>query len=346
MNSPATMTAIAIDRPGGPEVLVPVTVPVPEPGPGEVLIRVAAAGVNYPDLLQRRGHYAVPPDASPLPGLEVAGTIVGLGVDVSTWQLGDDIVALTHGGGYAEFVAVPEGQILPLPDNWSMVAAAALPETFFTVEQTLVLRAGLAPGMTLLVHGAAGGIGGAAIQIGKVMGATPIAIVSDAAKATYATSLGAAEIIIHTETDFVARIAELTDGAGVDRIVSIAGGDMLMRNLTALKSGGSIVQLAGLSGSTAELDLGLLLRRNATLIGSVLRPQSRSVKAAIANGLRRDVWPHFARGAIMIPRIVALPLAAAAEAHRRAEQRQSFGKYVLVTTWGESQSSDIPIARD
>ncbi len=335
MTIPSEMNVLAITAPGGPEVLAVQRGPVPDTGDGSVLIRVGAAGVNYPDVLQRRGHYDPPPGASPLPGLEVAGEVATVGAGVDRWRIGDRVVALCNGGGYAEYVAVPAGQVLPLPDGWSLAQAAALPETFFTVEQTLVQRAGLRAGMTVLVHGAAGGIGGAAVQMARALGARPIAVVSDRARADYALELGAETAILHTETDFVAAARDITGNRGADRIVSIAGGDMLMRNLAALADGGAIVQLAGLSGNTAPLDIGLLLRRNATLIGSVLRPQPPARKAAIAAGLERDIWPALADGRIRPPRLAILPFAEAATAHRALEERSGFGKYVLVTAWGE-----------
>ena len=244
---PADMTAIEITAPGGPEMLNPVLLPVPKPGPGQVLIRVAAAGLNAPDLAQRRGAYAPPPGASPLPGLEVGGEIAALGESVAGWTIGSRVVALTNGGGYAEYVVVPEGQVLPVPARWSMVSAAALPETFFTIQQTLVMRAGLSPGLNVLIHGAAGGIGGAAIQIARLFGAQPIAIVSDATKAAYAKTLGAEAIIDRSREDFVARTLELTGGKGADRIVDIVGGETLNRNLVAAARGAHILVVATLA---------------------------------------------------------------------------------------------------
>jgi len=229
------MLAIQISTPGGPEVLTPAELAQAVPRDGEVLIRVAAAGINAPDLAQRRGAYDPPPEASPLPGLEVSGEIVGTG---------EKVVALCNGGGYAEYVAVPAGQVLPLPEGWSLVAGAALPETFFTVQQTLVMRAGLQAGMQVLIHGAAGGIGGAAIQICRLHGANPIAVVSSPEKAAYVRSLGATDIIDHSTEDFVARTREITGGHGADRILDMVGGDYLPRNIDASARGGYIVQVA------------------------------------------------------------------------------------------------------
>lgn len=348
MQIPAEMTAIAITEFGGPDVLKPVRLPVPQPGSGEVLIRVAAAGLNAPDLGQRRGTYNPPPDASPLPGLEVGGEIAALGKSVRGWSLGDPVVALTHGGGYAEYVAVPAGQVLPLPRHWSMTDGAALPETFFTIEQTLVMRAGLAPGMQVLIHGAAGGIGGAAIQIAKLHGANPIAIVSNADKAAYARTLGATDIIDRSNEDFVARTLSITGGKGADRIVDIVGGDALEKNIRAAARFGHIVIVSTLAGPKSEINASLILMKQLTLSGSTLRPQSREVKAAIARSLRKSVWPALADGRIVRPRIRTLPLAEAARAHVELEKPEHYGKLILVTPWGETQintatDSDNPI---
>lgn len=344
MPIPAEMTAISIARFGGPEVLQPVRLPVPRPGPGEVLIRVAAAGLNAPDLGQRRGTYNPPPDASPLPGLEVGGAIAAIGKGVRGWSIGDEVVALTHGGGYAEYVAVPAGQVLPLPAGWSMLAGAALPETFFTIEQTLVLRAGLAPGMQVLIHGAAGGIGGAAIQIVRLHGANPIAIVSDPEKAAYARSLGATETIDRTHEDFVARTLSITEGKGADRIVDIVGGDTLDKNIRASARFGHIVIVSTLAGPKAEINASLILMKQLTLSGSTLRPQTREVKAAIGRSLLKSAWPALADGRIRRPRIRALPLVEAARGHVELEKPGNYGKLILVTPWGEScNDRDNPI---
>lgn len=319
------MLAIEIATPGGPDVLRAVELPVPEPGPGEVLIRVAAAGINAPDLAQRRGSYAPPPGASPLPGLEVSGEIVGTG---------EVVVALCNGGGYAEYVAVPAGQVLPSPEGWSLPAGAALPETFFTVQQTLVMRAGLEAGMQVLIHGAAGGIGGAAIQICRLHGANPIAVVSSAEKAAYARALGATDVIDHSTEDFVARVREITGGHGADRVLDMVGGDYLARNIEASARGGHIVQVASLDAAKSEISAGLLVARWLTLSGSTLRPQTGAAKAAIADSLRREVWPALADGRIRPPRIRALPLAEAARGHRAMERRENYGKIILVTDFG------------
>jgi len=327
MTLPQTMRAIAIDTLGGPDVLRPVDLPLPQPQPGEVLIRVAAAGLNAPDISQRRGGYAPPPDASPLPGLEVSGEIVGTG---------EKVVALCNGGGYAEYVAVPAGQVLPLPSGWGFLAGAALPETFFTVQQTLVMRAGLEPGMHVLIHGAAGGIGGAAIQISRLYGALPIAVVSSDEKAAYARSLGAVETIDHTTEDFVARAREITGGKGVDRILDMVGGDMLPRNIEASARGGHIVQVASMAQAKSEVSAGAFVMKWLTLSGSTLRPQNFMTKARIADSLRAEVWPALADGRIVPPRIRALPLEEAPRGHRALEARENYGKIIMLTEWGRS----------
>lgn len=325
------MTAVTIARPGGPEVLVPAERPLPQLRPGEVLIRVAAAGINAPDLGQRRGTYDPPPDASPLPGLEVAGERV---------DTGELVVALCNGGGYAEYVAVPEGQVLPLPQGWSPIAGAALPETFFTVQQTLVMRAGLEAGMQVLIHGAAGGIGGAAIQICRVYGANPIAVVSSQEKAAYAWSLGAAAVIDHSTEDFVERAKALTGGRGVDRVLDMVGGDYLPRNIAASARGGHIIQIASLDTQKSEISAGALVMKWLTLSGSTLRPQNSAAKAAIAESLAEHVWPALADGRIRPPRIRSAPLEEASRAHAAMEQRDNYGKIVLVTRFGASISDN------
>jgi NADPH2:quinone reductase len=311
------MKAIVATRPGGPEVLQLAEVPRPEPRPGEVLIRVAAAGVNAPDVFQRRGVYPPPPDASPLLGLEVAGTLPD----------GSPVVALANGGGYAEYVAVPSGQVLPLPHGFSMIEGAALPETFFTIMQTLVMRAGLESGMHVLVHGAAGGIGGAAILISTALGARAIAVVSSPEKAEYALALGAIAVIDHTREDTAARTHELTDGRGAERIVDVVGGAMLGQNIDAAARGGHIVVIANRGGPDPELPMGKLLSRWLTISSSTLRPQSSETKAAIAARLRELIWPKLA--AMPKPRIETFPLERATDAHRAIEDRTHIGKIVM-----------------
>lgn len=340
MTLPEEMTAIAITAPGGPEVLQPIALPLPRLTPGEVLIRVAAAGVNAPDLSQRRGQYDPPTGASALPGLEVSGLIAAVGAEVEGYHVGQPVVALCNGGGYAEYVAVPAGQVLPLPAGCSLVDGAALPETYFTVQQTLVMRAGLEPGMDVLIHGAAGGIGGAAIQIARLYGARPIAVVSTSEKARYAESLGAAAVIEHGREDFVARTLELTGGKGADRVVDMVGGDHLPRNIEAAARGGHIVLLAAMSGAPSSISAGKLVFKWLTVSGSTLRPQPAAMKAAIAKSLLRTVWPGFADGRIRLPRIRRLMLAEAAAAHAEMEQRVHYGKIVLVTAYGRDADGE------
>lgn len=339
---PETMTAIAITAPGGPEVLVPQSRPVPRPGPGEIIIRVAAAGVNAPDLGQRRGTYPPPPDASPLPGLEVGGCVAAVGAGVSGFVPGDSVAALCNGGGYAEYVAVPAGQVLKVPAGWSEAAAAALPETSFTVTQTLVMRAGLAAGHWVLVHGASGGIGGAAILISRMLGARPIGLVSGTEKANYALGLGAEAVIDRKAEDFVARVAALTDGHGADRIVDIVGGDVLDRNIEAAARYGHIVLVSTQGGGKAAINASRLMMKQLTLSGSTLRPQPRETKAEIARVLGERIWPGLARGQCPLPRIRAVPLDRAAAAHRTMESGDSYGKLILVTAYGAAELAAKP----
>lgn len=339
MSAPADMIAIAIAAPGGPEMLQPVRIAVPSPRPGEVLIRVAVAGLNAPDLGQRRGTYSPPPGASPLPGLEVAGEIVALGEGATGFAPGDRVVALTNGGGYAEYVAVPAGQVLPLPVGWSLVEGATIPETWFTVEQTVVMRAGLAPGMFVLIHGGAGGIGGAAIQSCRLRGARPIAVVSSAEKAEYALSLGAEAAIRHDTEDFTTRTMALTAEHGADRVIDMVAGENLDRNIAAAARFGHIVLLATAGGARAEINAARLMMKQLTISGSTLRPQTSEAKAAIATSLRINVWPAFSDGRILKPRIQRFDLADAPAAHRVLETRTNYGKIVLLTGFGRDQSN-------
>jgi putative PIG3 family NAD(P)H quinone oxidoreductase len=329
MSLPQTMTAIVATAPGGPDVLVPATVPVPTPAPGEVLIRVAAAGVNYPDIAQRRGDYPPPAGHSPRIGLEVSGEIV---VPGGPWREGDEVVALANGGGYAEYAVVPAGQVLPAPEGWSIVDAAALPETWFTITQTLVMRAGLRAGMTVLITGAAGGLGGAAVQIARILGAEPIAIVGSAEKADYVRTLGATAVIRHDTEDVVARTLELTNGRGADRVLDMLGGQATARHIDASAPYGHIVQVATLGGRDAQVPLGKLMAKQLTLSGSTLRPQPPETKAAIAAHLHEHIWPALGDPAFPRPKIRRFALAQAADAHRALEDRTHYGKIVLVTS--------------
>lgn len=333
------MLAIAIATPGGPEALVPKRVPVPEAGAGEILIRVAAAGVNGPDLAQRRGLYDPPPGASPLPGLEVAGEVAGIGSGVDGFAAGDRVMALTNGGGYAEYVAVPAGQVLSVPRDWSFAEAAALPETWFTVTQTLVLRAGLEPGMFVLVHGGAGGIGGAAIQICSLVGARAIAVVSDRAKADYCLSLGAFAVLDRRSEDIAERVMALTESHGVDRVVDIVGGAMTETNMAVSARGGHIVQVSTLEGSSASVPLRQMMAKGLTLSGSTLRPQSSRTKAEIADHIGQHFLPALAAPDRVRPAITRFGLEEAGAAHALMESRSHQGKLILMTRFGAGDSA-------
>jgi putative PIG3 family NAD(P)H quinone oxidoreductase len=325
------MSAITVPQPGGPEVMQLAQVPMPEVKPGDVLIKVAAAGVNAPDLSQRAGHYPPPPGASPLLGLEVSGEIA---IAAGDWKVGDHVVALCNGGGYAEYVTVPAGQVLPAPANWSLVDAAALPETWFTITQTLVMRAGLRPGMSVLVTGAAGGIGGAAIQISRILRAIPIALVSSDEKAAYALSLGAHAVIRHDNEDVTVRVRELTNGKGADRIVDMVGGDATVRNIELLAVGGHLVVVSTQADRNANIPLGRMVANDLTISASRLRPQSTETKASIAAHIREHLWPALSAPGFPHPKIRHFTLAQAADAHRAAAERGHYGKIVLVTDFG------------
>jgi putative PIG3 family NAD(P)H quinone oxidoreductase len=322
---------IAIDpaEPGGPEVLRPVERPVPAPGPGEMLIRVAAAGMNRPDVMQRRGLYPPPPGAPSILGLEVAGEIAALGDGVESWRIGDRVCALVAGGGYAQYCVTPAGQCLPVPSALSMVEAAALPETFFTVWTNLFQRGGARPGDTVLVHGGTSGIGTTAILLGRVFGLTLIVTAGSPEKCARAHAVGAAHAIDYNKEDFEARVKEITGGRGVDIVLDMIGGDYLTRNLACLAEEGRHVSIAVQRGPKAEVPIFDIMRRRLTLTGSTLRARSVAFKAAIAAELRRDVWPHLETGEIrpVIDRI--FPLSQAADAHRRMDSGDHVGKIVL-----------------
>jgi NADPH2:quinone reductase len=319
----ATMIAIDPAEPGGPEVLQPVERPVPEPGPGEVLIRVEAAGVNRPDVMQRLGFYPPPPGAPTIPGLEVAGTIVGGGRD------GERVCALVAGGGYAQYCVAPEGQCLPVPDGFSMIEAAALPETFFTVWTNLFQRGGAKAGDTVLVHGGTSGIGTTAILLGKVFGIDVIVTAGSADKCARALEIGAAHAIDYKSQDFVEEVKRITGGRGVAVVLDMVGGDYVPRNLACLAEDGRHVSIAGQRGGTAEIPLWDVMRKRLTLTGSTLRARSVEFKAALAAELRREVWPHLEAGRLRPIVHATFPLADAAEAHRLMESSDHVGKIVL-----------------
>ena len=326
---PETMTAVAIREPGGPEVLTVVERPVPRPGPGEVLIRVAAAGVNRPDVFQRRGGYPPPAGASDLPGLEIAGEIAALGPGVSGHAIGDAVAALVSGGGYAGFALAPAGSALPVPAGLSMVEAAALPETVFTVWHNVFERGRLAAGETLLVHGGSSGIGTTAIQLGVARGARVLATAGSPAKCAACIRLGAGRAIDYRREDFVSATLEATDGKGADVILDMVGGDYVPRNIAAAAVDGRIVQIAFLGGSRVEADFQRLMVKRLTWTGSTLRARPDEFKARLAAEVRRHVWPLVESGAMRPVIDRTYPLAAAAEAHRRMESSEHVGKIVL-----------------
>jgi putative PIG3 family NAD(P)H quinone oxidoreductase len=324
--------AVEIAGHGGPDVLQPTAREIPIAGRGEVLIRVAAAGVNRPDIFQRLGRYAPPPGASDLPGLEVAGTVVAVGEPGDSprrWSVGDRITALVSGGGYAEFVAAPDVQCLPIPAGLTMVEAAALPETFFTVWTNVFDRGRLASGECLLVHGGSSGIGTTAIQMARAMGARVIVTAGSAAKCAACERLGAERAINYRTEDFLEVARKHTGGRGVDVILDMVGGDYLPRNVELLAIDGRLVQIALLRGAKAELDLNAVMRRRLTITGSTLRPQSVAVKGAIARVLEARVWPLLADGTIRPVIHGTFPLERAADAHRVLEQGDHIGKVVL-----------------
>lgn len=324
------MICIEISRPGGPEVLVPVERPDPVPGPDEVLIRVAGAGVNRPDVLQRQGAYPPPAGASDIPGLEVAGTIAAVGSNVRQWKVDDAVCALVAGGGYATRCVVPAPQCLPVPINLDLVSAAAIPETFFTVWTNVFERGHLRSGETALFHGGTSGIGTTAIQLAAARGVTVLATAGSDEKCRACEDLGAKQAINYRTADFVEAINELTGGKGVDLILDMVGGSYVGRNLKALATDGRLVLIGFMSGeSTAPVDFRRILTRRLTITGSTLRPRSVAEKGQIAAALRREVWPLLDRGAVkpVIHRV--FPLAAAADAHRLMESSDHIGKIVL-----------------
>ncbi|MBL6929441.1 MAG: NAD(P)H-quinone oxidoreductase [Rhodospirillales bacterium] len=324
-----TMRAIEISESGGPEVLKPTSRERPEPGPGEVLIRVAAAGVNSPDLKQRAGAYPAPAGASDLPGLEVSGTVEAIGAEATGWAIGDPVCALVNGGGYAEFCAVPADQCLPVPQALNMVEAAALPETFFTVWNNVFMRAGLTRGESFLIHGGSGGIGSAAIQIAKAVGATVFTTASTDEKCAACKQLGADRAINYRTEDFVEIVKKETPNRGVDVILDMVGGDYVRRNIKALAVEGRLVQIAFDKGPQVDVNLMPIMLKRLTLTGSTLRPRSPQFKAEIARQLRGRVWPEIEAGHIKPIIHAVFPLDKAADAHRMMEQGGHIGKIVL-----------------
>lgn len=323
------MIAISIAKPGGPEVLQPIEVPLPEPGPREVLIRVAAAGVNRPDLMQREGKYPPPPGASDIPGLEVSGTIAACGPDTVRWRDGDHVCALVSGGGYAEYCVVPGVQCLPIPAAVDLVSAAGMPETFFTVWTNVFERGRLREGESFLVHGGASGIGTTAIQMARAFGARVFATAGTEGKCGACERIGAERAINYNTEDFVAVLMSLTGGRGIDVILDMVGAPYFARNIALLALEGRLLQIAVLRGATAEINLVRLLRQRLTITGSTLRSRSVEEKGAIASALEKAVWPLVEAGRIRPIVYATFPLKQAAEAHRVMESGSHIGKIVL-----------------
>ena len=323
------MYAITIPEPGGPEALVWAEVPDPVPGEGEVLVEVAAAAVNRADVLQRQGFYNPPPGASPYPGLECSGRIVALGTGVSGWSVGDKVCALLSGGGYAQKVAVPAGQLLPVPDGVELTDAAALPEVVCTVWSNVFMVSQLRPGETLLVHGGASGIGTMAIQLGKAVGAKVAVTAGGPDKLARCAELGADILIDYREQDFVDEIRKATDGAGADVILDIMGAKYLERNVQALAVNGRLAVIGLQGGAKGELNLGALLTKRAAITATSLRGRPASEKAAIVAAVREHVWPLISGGRVRPVVDRAVPLADAAEGHRVLEASTHVGKVLL-----------------
>ncbi|MCP1198817.1 NAD(P)H-quinone oxidoreductase [Notoacmeibacter sp. MSK16QG-6] len=329
---PQDMAAVEITEPGGPDVLQPVRRPLPTLRADEVLLAVEAAGVNRPDVFQRKGLYPPPEDASDLPGLEVSGRVAKLGDDVTGLNVGDVVCALTPGGGYAEYVAVPAGHCLPVPSGLSMTEGAALPETVFTVWHNVFQRGALKEGETFLVHGGTSGIGTIAIQLAKALGARPFATAGSPEKCRAAEELGAEKCVDYKQEDFVDVLRDMTGGKGVDLILDMVGGDYAPRNHRLAALDGRIVQIATLGGPKQEVDLSVIMRKRLTHTGSTLRPRSNAFKTALAEELRQKVWPLIEDGKVRPLIDKTFPLADAAGAHRHMESSDHIGKIVLTVS--------------
>ena len=324
-----TMTAIEITAPGGPEVLRPTTRPMPHPMAGEILIKVTAAGVNRPDVLQRSGAYPPPPGASDLPGLECAGTVAAVGPGVTRWQIGEPVCALLPGGGYAEFALTHQDHALPIPKGLSMTEAAGLPETFFTVWTNVFDRARLKAGETFLVHGGSSGIGTTAIQLAHAFGARVLTTAGSEEKCRFCEDLGAERAINYRTQDFVEITRDATGGQGADVILDMVGGDYVARNIKALATEGRLCQIAFLSGAETTLNLAPLMMKRATLTGSTLRPRSIQAKAEIATALHKQVWPLIEQSRVRPIINATFPLREAAKAHALMESSGHIGKIIL-----------------
>jgi putative PIG3 family NAD(P)H quinone oxidoreductase len=325
------MIAIEISQPGEPDVLVPVERPRPEPAAGEVLIKVAAAGVNRPDVMQRRGRYPPPPGASDIPGLEVSGRIDAVGSGVARFAVGDAVCALVSGGGYTEYCVAPAPQCLPAPRNLELTHAAGIPETFFTVWTNLFERGRLARGETALIHGGSSGIGTTAIQIAHARGARVFATAGSAEKCRACERLGAAKAINYREADFVQAVRDLTGGKGVDVVLDMIAGDYVARNIETLAVEGRLVQIATQQGAKVEINVMTVMQKRLTITGSTLRPRSSLEKGAIAAAVHEQVWPLIESGDVKPIVFATFPLREAAAAHRLMESSTHIGKILLVT---------------
>ena len=328
-NIPQSMNYIQIEKHGDPEVLKLHSMPVPEPGPGEVLIKVAAAGVNRPDVMQRKGLYPPPPGATDIPGLEVSGTVVSVGQNVSKPPINSEVCALVTCGGYAEYCLATASICLPVPEKISLVNAAGIPETFFTVWTNVFKRGQLKAGESLLVHGGSSGIGTTAIQLGKAFGATVYTTAGTSDKCEFCNNLGADAAINYREQDFSEEIKRLTEGKGVNVILDMVGGPYFPKNIRLLADEGRLVQIALMQGSKAEVDFRSLLLKRVTLTGSTLRPRSVEEKTKIAHALQKNVWPLLESGAIRPIIHETFPLKQASEAHRLMESSAHIGKILL-----------------
>ena len=324
---PASMSCVEIKRPGGPEALVPATRPVPQPKAGEILIKVAAAGVNRPDIAQRAGHYPPPPGASDLPGLEAAGTVAALGAGVTGWKVGDAICALTPGGAYAEYCTAPAPQCLAVPKGFDMLRAAALPENYFTVWHNLFERGALKSGESALIHGGASGIGTTAIQLAKAFGATVFTTVRNDGKAKAVRALGTDHAILYKDNNWAAEVQKL--GGGVDVVLDMVAGDYLPKNLQLLKQDGRCVVIAVQLGAMATISAAVVMMNRLTLTGSTLRPQSVENKGRMARGLKDKVWPLLEAGKVKPIIYKTFPLKDAAGAHAELERADHVGKIML-----------------
>jgi len=320
------MRFIDFKNPGPPDVLFVNEQAIPTPGSHEILVQVKAAGVNRPDLYQRAGHYPLPLGASPILGLEIAGTVSAIGQGVKKWKVGDSICALTNGGGYAEYCPVPEGQCLPLPNGLNFIEAASLPETYFTVWGNMFMRTKVNPGESVLIHGGSSGIGSCAIQLAKAFGAYVATTVGNQTKASFCKNLKADEVINYKEKDFFSELKS----KGLDVILDIIGGEYFEKNVLLLKEEGRLIQVSSMHNSSVTLDLSRLIFKRLTILGSTLRAQSNAAKARIASDLQQHVWPLFKEKKLKSVVTSTFPFDKAAEAHNLMESSQHCGKIVLV----------------